>query len=199
MTRFNFVSTVDEDGKIQVPFFDDGIMAKCRTEKELRADVAQLLSKYLKNPQISVRVTERKSRPPVTFQVKLNFPRQVDLRAPARLLELISFSQRRNRRCQRNDSGFSHASRRCARTPGRRKYWKEATTNGLDVPSRMYSLSSLQHGSDEANPIIYPGDMIVVRKAAPVYITGEVRPAGRTLSERRRFVADAGDRDGRRR
>jgi protein involved in polysaccharide export with SLBB domain len=45
-----------------VPFFDQPIQAKCRTEKDLRTDVTRLLSKYLKNPQISVRVTQRKSR-----------------------------------------------------------------------------------------------------------------------------------------
>jgi polysaccharide export outer membrane protein len=48
----------------------------------------------------------------------------------------------------------------------------------------MYSLSSLQQGRDEANPIILPGDVIVVLKAAPIYITGEVRvPGGVYLKE----------------
>jgi polysaccharide biosynthesis/export protein len=52
------------------------------------------------------------------------------------------------------------------------------------VPSQMYSLSSLLQGRDEANPIIYPGDVIVVQKAAPIYITGEVRlPGGVYLKE----------------
>src|SRR5215210_6335215 len=65
--EFNFVATVDEDGKIQVPFFEQGISAECRTEKELRTDVVALLSKYLKNPQVTVQVTERNSRPPATI------------------------------------------------------------------------------------------------------------------------------------
>lgn len=51
-------------------------------------------------------------------------------------------------------------------------------TNGLDVPSRMYSLSSLRLGLDEANPVIYPGDIVVVQKASPVYIVGEVNSVG---------------------
>ena len=55
--QFDFVAIVDEDGKFQVPFFDKEIYAKCRTEKEIRADVSKVLSKYLKNPQVSVRVT----------------------------------------------------------------------------------------------------------------------------------------------
>jgi protein involved in polysaccharide export with SLBB domain len=48
----------------------------------------------------------------------------------------------------------------------------------------MYSLTNLRQGKDEANPIIYPGDVIVVQKAAPVYVTGEViAPQGIFLKE----------------
>ncbi|MEJ7699965.1 MAG: hypothetical protein WKF71_10020 [Pyrinomonadaceae bacterium] len=32
----------------------------------------------------------------------------------------------------------------------------------LEVPSRMYSLSNIRQGRAEANPVIYPGDVIVV-------------------------------------
>ena len=62
---FDFTAEVDTDGRLQIPFLDRPIQAKCRTEKELRADVKMALAKYLKTPQISVRVIERKSRPPV--------------------------------------------------------------------------------------------------------------------------------------
>ncbi len=40
--QFDFVATVDQDGKIEVPFFDKPIVATCRTERELRADVSKL-------------------------------------------------------------------------------------------------------------------------------------------------------------
>src|SRR5687767_9919357 len=65
-TQFDFVATVDENGKIEVPFFATPINAKCLTEPELRAEVAKLLTKYLKAPQLSLRVTQRNSRPPVS-------------------------------------------------------------------------------------------------------------------------------------
>ena len=38
----------------------------------------------------------------------------------------------------------------------------------------MFSLASVREGKDDANTIIYSGDVIWVRKAAPVYIHGEV-------------------------
>lgn len=62
--------------------------------------------------------------------------------------------------------------------------WQAMVGDVSDVPSRMYSLSSLRLGKEEANPIIYPGDVIVVQKASPVYITGEVmQPQGIYLKE----------------
>ena len=61
---------------------------------------------------------------------------------------------------------------------------REDAEDGLEVPSRMYSLTSLRLGREEANPEIFPGDIIVVLKASPVYITGEVfAPQGIYLKE----------------
>lgn len=182
-SQFDFTATVDEDGKFQVPFFEKTIEARCRSEKELRADVTQLLSKYLRNPQVSVRVTQRKSRPPATVFGEVRSPQQVDLRREARLLELISFAGGVT-----DDAGgmiqiFRTQPPICVETNVEND-WRAESNNGLDVPSRMYSLSSLRLGREEANPIIYPGDVIVVQKASPVYITGEVNaPQGIFLKE----------------
>lgn len=170
--QFNFVSAVDEDGKIQVPFFEDGVMAKCKTEKDLRAAVAQLLSKYLRNPQVTVQ-TERKSRPPVTVSGQVRTPGQVELRRSTRLLELITFSGGVTDDSNGMIQVFRTQLPMCS-DANEENDWREATGNGVDVPSRMYGLTNVLQGRDEANPVIFPGDVIVVQKAAPVYITGEV-------------------------
>lgn len=174
--EFNFISTVDEDGKIQVPFFEKGIVAKCRTEKELRSDVVELLSKYLKNPQISVQVTERKSRPPVTVYGEVKQQQQIDLRREARLLELISFAGGVTEEAGGMIQVFRTRPPLCGDAT-EENMWKAETADDFSVPSRLYSLSSLRQGYNESNPVILPGDIIVVQKAAPVYITGEVRQA----------------------
>ena len=180
---FDFTATVDQDGKIEVPFFDQPIMAQCRTERELRAEVVKLLSKYLRNPQISVRVTERNSRPPAVVSGEVRNPQQVVLNRQARLLELITFAggpiegdasgtvrvfRTRPPLCEENDPQVA---------------WTQ-TDDAFDVPSRSFSLSSIKEGADESNPVIYPGDLIVVEKASPIYITGEiVAPQGVHLPE----------------
>lgn len=174
--EFSFESIVDDDGRIQIPFSDDGVMAKCRSEKQLRADVVELWSKYLKNPQATVQVTERKSRPPVTIYGEVKQQQQIDLRREARLLELISFAGGVTEEAGGLIQVFRTRPPLC-NDATQENMWKAETTDSLDVPSRMYSIGSVRKGRDDANPVILPGDIIVVQKAAPVYFTGEVRQA----------------------
>lgn len=181
--QFDFVATIDDDGKFQVPFFEQPIEATCRTEKELRRDVTKLLSKYLRNPLVNVRVTDRKSRRPATIYGEVRNPQQVELRREARLLEMISVAGGVSEGAGGMIQIFRTQPPLCAEGPEENN-WKAESKNALDVPSRMYNLTSLQQGKDEANPVIYPGDVIIVQRAAPVYITGEVgAPQGIFLKE----------------
>jgi len=171
--QFDFVATIDEDGKFQVPFFDKPIQAKCRTEKDLRTDVVQLLAKYLKSPQISVRVTQRKSRPPATVYGEVRTQQQVDLRREARLLELISFAGGETEKASGMVQVFRTQPLMCAESNDTDN-WMSDIHSRTEVPSRLYSLTSLRSGRDEANPSVYPGDLVVVLKAPPIYVIGEV-------------------------
>ncbi len=166
-------ATVDEDGKIQVPFFDQGVLAKCRTEKELTAEVKQLLSKYLRSPQVTVRVKQRNSRPPATIYGEVRNPQQVVLTRRSTLLELLSFSGGVTEDAGGMIQVFRTQPLMCSEGNSDND-WKAEANEKLDFPSRMYSLTSVKRGEEESNPVIYPGDVVVVQKAAPVYITGEV-------------------------
>ena len=178
--QFDFVATIDEDGRIEAPFFEKAIDAKCKTERELRTDITNLLKKYLKNPQASVRVTKRNSRPPVSIYGEVRQQQQVDLTRRAYLLELISFAGGETEKAGGAVQVFRTRSPICT-DPSAERNW---ATNGMDVPSRMYTLASLRQGREEANPEILPGDIIVVQKAAPVYVTGEViRPGELNIPE----------------
>ncbi len=187
---FDFVATVDEDGRIEVPFFDKPVVAKCRTERELRVEVEELLSKYLRSPQLSFRVTQRKSRPPAVVYGEVNVPGQVEMMRRARLVELLAFSGGLKEEAGGVVQVFRTQPPICtdAEDPSN---WKTEGAEQTDVPSRMFNLASVKAGKDEANPIIYPGDVIYVHKAPPVYITGEVmapqgvylKDGGLTLTE----------------
>lgn len=181
--QFDFVSEVDEDGRLQIPFFDKAIQAKCRTEKELRADITQILAKYLKNPQISVRVTTRRSRPPAIISGEVRTQQQVDLRRQARLLDMLSLAGGVTEQAGGTIQLFRTQKPICSESSEDRDL--QATLgSGLDVAPKIFSLSSLREGREDANPIIFPGDLIIVDKASPVYITGEVTvPQGIYLKE----------------
>jgi polysaccharide export outer membrane protein len=56
----NTTAEVDSDGNISsLPFLETPIRARCRTEREVQKDIAAAYAKYLKSPQVSVRITER--------------------------------------------------------------------------------------------------------------------------------------------
>lgn len=175
-SQFDFVATVDQDGKIEVPFFDKPVDATCKSERELRQDVSNLLSKYLKSPQVSLRVTQRNSRPPVNVYGEVRGQaQQFNLTRRAYLLELISYAGGVTEKSNGMVQVFRTRPPMC-REGGHAAEWKVEGNgdNGLSVPSKVYSLASLRLGREEANPEIFPGDIIVVPKASPVYLTGEV-------------------------
>jgi polysaccharide export outer membrane protein len=185
--QFDFTAAIDDEGKFQVPFFEQRLTGKCRTEKELRNDVAKMLSKYLRNPLVSLRVTDRKSRPPTSVFGEVRQPQGVILVRQTRLLELLAFVGGTTEEAGGMVQVFRTRAPMCpgmddgtASSPSS----SVGDVNYADVPYRLFSLTSIKLGQEEANPLIYPGDVVIVQKALPVYVTGEVRaPQGIRLSE----------------
>lgn len=177
--------TVDEDGKIMIPYSDTPVVAKCKTERDLLAEVVQRWSKYLKKPQISVRVTQRNSRPPVSVYGEVRGQaQQFNLTRKVYLLELISYAGGVTEKSGGMIQVFRTRSPMCGESPA--TDWKVDTSAGagLSVPSKIFSWAALNQGREEANPEVLPGDVVVVAKAASVYVTGEViRPGEMSIPE----------------
>jgi polysaccharide export outer membrane protein len=168
--EYDFIGTIDEDGKIPVPFSDQPVIAKCMTEGDFRLVVAKLLEKYLRNPQVAIR-TDRRRRPEATVYGEVNRPMGFEMNRKATLVELLAFAGGPKEEA----SGVIQVSRPmpppCA-PPDHPDNWK--TDSPTVVPSRMFNVADIKVGSAGSNPTIYPGDVIYVHKATPVYITGEV-------------------------
>ncbi len=169
---FSWEGWVDENGKFQVPGTNDGILAKCLSEDELRTEVAKYVSRYLRNPQMSVFVSERKSRPPVTVYGEVRQPGPVQLTRRATLRELLAFAGGETKEA----SGMIQVTRTQALlcSEESEEDWKALSDKGVGFPSRLYSLGSLKN----INPEIFPGDIIDVQKASVVYVIGEVMKPG---------------------
>lgn len=170
--QFDGRYTVDEDGKIVLAFVNKPIQAGCRTEREVKEDVAAALGKYLKNPQFSLRVVQKNTAPAVVYG-EVRMPQQVEMKRRVRLLELLSFSGGPTEKAGGTVQVFRTQPILCAE-PGE-ELEPQPLADGSNVPFRVYKLSELRSGSNESNPIIRPGDVVTVQKAPPVFVVGEVR------------------------
>src|SRR5687768_18615111 len=88
----NATAQVDGDGNLSSLPFLDAISAKCRTEKQVQKDIAVAYSRLIKDPQVSVRVVDRKSRQPAQVSGAVRTPGKVPTERKLRLNELIAAS-----------------------------------------------------------------------------------------------------------
>lgn len=167
---------VDSDGNLSaLPFADKPIVAKCRSDKEVQKDIAALYSKFINNPQVSVRISERNSRQPATVFGAVRQPTRVEMKRKVRLNELMAvsggFTERASGTIQ-----ILHTEPLMCPEPGEEA--EAAPIDGTKIPLQIVKIQDLRMGKHEANPVIRPGDYVLVTEAEPVYITGAVLSPG---------------------
>ena len=169
----NAIAEVDSDGNISsLPFLEAPIAARCRTEKEIQKDIAAAYGKYLKNPQVSVRIMERKSRQPATVFGAVRQATRIQMQRKVRLNELMAASGGFTERAA-GTIQILHTEPVMCPEPGEEA--EAMPIDGTKIPLQIVKISELRAGKTEANPIIRPGDYILVTEAEPVYITGSVQ------------------------
>ena len=168
----NTIAEVDSDGNISsLPFLEKPVPARCRNEKEVQKDIAAAYAKYLKNPQVSVRISERKSRPPATVFGAVRQATRIQMQRKVRLNELMAASGGFTERAA-GTIQILHTEPLMCPEPG-----EEAEAEAIDatkIPLQVVKISELRAGKSEANPMIRAGDYILVTEAEPVYVTGSV-------------------------
>src|SRR5216684_3453960 len=87
----NSTVEIDEEGNISsLPFIEEPIAARCRNEKEVQKSITDAYAKYLVKPHVSVRILERRSRPPATVFGAVRTPARVPMMRRVRLHELLA-------------------------------------------------------------------------------------------------------------
>jgi polysaccharide export outer membrane protein len=167
---------VDSDGNLSaLPFLEKPILAKCRTDKDIQKDITVAYSKFINNPQVSVRISERNSRQPATVFGAVRQPTRVEMKRKVRLNELMAvsggFTERASGTIQ-----ILHTEPLMCPEPGEEA--EAAPIDGTRIPLQIVKISDLRAGKIEANPVIRPGDYVLVTEAEPVYITGSVQSPG---------------------
>ena len=168
----NAVVEVDSDGNISsLPFLDAPIYAKCRTDKDIQKDITKAYGKYIKNPQVSVRISERKSRQPATVFGAVRQPARVQMQRKVRLNELMVVSGGFTDRASGTIQIFHTEPLMCPQ-PGEEALAQPI--NDSKAPFEIVKISELRSGKVQANPVVRPGDIVLVTEAEPIYITGSV-------------------------
>ncbi|HEY0169533.1 MAG TPA: polysaccharide biosynthesis/export family protein [Pyrinomonadaceae bacterium] len=177
--QFNGPLVVDDEGNVAIPFIEAPIRAQCRSDREIKVDVIKALSKYLNKPQVSLRITEAKSRPPAVVFGAVRSPSRVQMQRRVKLLDLLATSGGITEAAGGDIQIFHTEAVMCpeaedllvAAVPVDSYKPTDPTQVGYDI----YSLRELKDGKAEANPVIRPGDIVIVQEALPVYIMGAVR------------------------
>jgi polysaccharide export outer membrane protein len=173
--QFNSTLVVNDEGNIEVPFVDRPIPARCRADREVKADIIAALAKFLRSPQVSLRVTDMRSRPPAVVHGAVRQPARVQMQRRARLLELLATSGGVTESAG-GDIQIFHTEPLMCPEPGEEDAARVATApdDPTQLPYEVYSLTDLRLGKTEANPYIRPGDIVIVQEAKPVYLVGAV-------------------------
>src|SRR5215218_5599365 len=167
---------VDGDGNLNaLPFLETPIRAKCRTDKDVQKDITLAYAKFINNPQVSVRISERNSRQPATVFGAVRQATRVEMKRKVRLNELMAVSGGFTERASCINETLNTEPLMCP-DPGEEA--EAAPIDGTRIPLQIVKISELRSGKAGANPVIRPGDYVLVTEAEPVYITGAVVSPG---------------------
>ncbi len=194
----NSTVEIDEDGNISsLPFIEDPIPAKCRNEKDIQKSITEAYSKYLIKPRVSVRILERRSRPPTVVFGAVRSAARVQMNRRVRLHELLANSGGITQgasgtiqiihtepiMCPEPDdivqtvavSLSDKPAAALASEPAASASAKVQADSGSDVGRlEVYQISKIKNGVGKDDPYIRPGDIVIVTEGEPIYITGAV-------------------------
>lgn len=166
----NSTSEIDGDGNISsLPFLEKPIRAQCLSEKEVQKAIATAYSAYIKNPQVSVRIKERNSRPPATVMGAVHAPLLVTMMRRVRLHELLAraggFTERFSGTVQ-----IVHTQPEMCPEPGEVTKVAAAGVGQIET----IKLAQMKTGKDDGDPFIRPGDVVNFTEGEPIYVFGAV-------------------------
>lgn len=168
----NSTVEVDSDGNISsLPFIETPIRAKCRNEKDIQASITEAYAKYLLKPRVSVRITERRSRPPAVIFGAVRNAQRVEMRRRVRLHELLAASGG----ITQNASGtiqIMHTEAEMCMEP--EKATAQSATSSDIGQLEIYQIVDVRAGQEKADPFVRPGDIVIVTEGEPIYVTGAV-------------------------
>ena len=109
------------------------------------------------------------------FLAQFARPTRVEMKRKVRLNELMAVSGGFTERAA-GTIQILHTEPLMCPEPGEEA--EAAPIDGTRIPLQIVKIAELRAGKAEANPVIRPGDYVLVTEAEPVYITGAVMSPG---------------------
>jgi hypothetical protein len=163
--EYDWRGRADDEGFLSsLPSLSVSVPALCRTETEIAAEIAAAYSKFLRNPQVVVRVIDRTARQPAVLLGAIKTEQRFRILRPVSLSELIAASGGITEEASGEVQIFRPAHVSCA-------------ADGQKQPESQtirIKLSDLLAGNAFANPQIRAGDIVTIEQAQPIYVTGGV-------------------------
>lgn len=169
-TEFDWRGRLSAEGFLSgLNSFGDPIIGICRTEAEIAADITKAYSKFLREPNIVVRVLDRSGRPVVILDGAVKASQKFQLNRPASLRELIVLAGGIRDDASGDIQILRPENLGC---DAKRPAGEASKSNALPVMN--ITIKALISGNQAANPTIRSGDIITVRRADVIYVIGGV-------------------------
>lgn len=183
--EFDWRGMVTPEGFLSgISFFEEPIYALCRSEDEIASEITKVYSKYLRDPQIVVKILDRSNRPVTIVTGAVKNPQRFQIKRTVYLNELLIISGGFTEKTSGEIQIFRPQNLSCA--PQIKDKTVSATNDGESrerfVTTRQDNGSQyiniriidLLAGKKEANPQVLNGDIINVFEAQTVYVIGGV-------------------------
>lgn len=175
--EFDWRGTVNPEGYLDsLVGFTEPVLALCRTESEIAADVAKGYSNILREPTVVVRIIDRSHRALARLEGAIRTPTRFRVQRDVRLRELIVLAGGLTDAASGEIKVFRPKNLSCEGKGALVGGGDDPGTGAQDNGSRTMNIkiSELLSGSVAADPQILSGDIITVTRAAPFYVIGAV-------------------------
>ncbi len=180
--EFDWRGTVSPEGFLSgINFVEEPVYALCRSEESIAADVTKAFSKFLREPQIVVKILDRSKRSLTIMLGAVKNPQRFQIKRPVYLNELLIISGGLTDKISGEIQIFRPQNLSCAAKTkinetrdgqSRERFVNSSQDNGSEyINIRIIDLLA---GKKEANPKILNGDIITVFEAQSVYVIGGV-------------------------
>ena len=166
-TEYDWRGTLNPEGFINgITFLENPIFGLCRREEAVAADLGIAYAKFLRAPQVVVKILDRSNRPAATIYGAVKTPQRFKILRPVRLNELLVIAGGLTDQASGDVQIYRPRQLNCDAL--------NSAASSTDAEYVNLKISDLLTGIKDANPLILSGDTILVREAEAIYLIGGV-------------------------